>query len=530
MKKYLIIANLCILGLLISASAIGAIQVLNESDFPLEGTNESIAAPHDQVYKTYDIKPKIISQNLIDSLLYNGNIQVTYNEEDDSHPSIGLDYNGNPCILFENKFDLFSSDIFFKRSPDAGESWPDDYFIVWGLEEPSINPEISFYDNGITAAGIHDITLQDPSIWLHHYLDIDDPSTWSIGGWEDDSATYHIEHTIATKGNDVTVVAAISDYHTSEYDLPQTVAINWNANPEDTSYPGVIWLIDDICTHINSDAGEKVYLTFERESSGRHKIYVSYCDVNIETEYTDWNLQQVAGSAFGNCTNPHISVSGDRAYIVYEDDKYGTKDIYCATSTSGNFWRRYKVVDSEEDELFPVVSANGDTATCLFTVNGNLYSCQSEDSGETWSEPIQINDAGGTIVEDFGNIDIEGPYGTWTDSRNGNNDIYFASVGSAPLLSAEFTAGVLGFDVAISNAGNAPAEEVAWSIDIDGLVILGSHSEGTIATINPGETKEISSGLILGLGPVTITVTIGDITLSAAGLLIGPLLLNFQEG
>ena len=59
----------------------------------------------------------------------------------------------------------------------------------------------------------------------------------------------------------------------------------------------------------------------------------------------------------------------------------------------------------------------------------------------------------------------------------------------------------------IRNTGEAPLSEVEWQISLDGgIVILGGESTGTIPSIGVGETIDITSKVILGLGKTTITV------------------------
>jgi hypothetical protein len=60
----------------------------------------------------------------------------------------------------------------------------------------------------------------------------------------------------------------------------------------------------------------------------------------------------------------------------------------------------------------------------------------------------------------------------------------------------------------LKNTGDAEATDVEWAITLDGgVILLGKESTGTIPYIGPGETIDIRSGAILGLGPTSITAT-----------------------
>ena len=279
-------------------------------------------------------------------------------------------------------------------------------------------------------------------------------------------------------------------------------------------------------SHLTSDAGEKVYFCAEQEKAdGSHIIKAYYCDVDETTVYSDWRSASVAGG-HGNCTYPDVAVSGGLAYCVYMDDRNGNQDIYVATTTSGGFWRKYVVVESEEDEMYPVITANGDQATCMFIKNNDVYITTSEDAGKTWSDPIRINDDIGSVVEEYGSIDISGSYGVWTSDINGNKDIFFEEVGKSAKVIIDKISGGFGVTAALTNIGNADAEDADWSITIDGaLVFLGSETSGTIS-IPTEASATISTGFIFAIGEVTITVTVGPETKTVTGFALGPFILN----
>ena len=73
------------------------------------------------------------------------------------------------------------------------------------------------------------------------------------------------------------------------------------------------------------------------------------------------------------------------------------------------------------------------------------------------------------------------------------------------------TGGLLKVTAVIMNTGDVNATDVDWSITLDGgLILLGKETTETAATIPAGEEVEVTSGLILGLGATTITVSAGD--------------------
>lgn len=532
MRKSVVIISICVLGLLM-ASATSALHTINVENSVQGGEYDKAVG----VFNDRPIKLDITCQPIrTKAKTLGADTQITFSETDDGHPSIDIDYNGNPFLMYHAQEDFMTSDIFMRRSPDGGETWPEDMAWFWGFQDSApINPDMKFMEDGVRAYATHETEQQEPVTYFHDYVDIEDPGSWSVYYFDfSDRSTYVAETAICTNGTTTIALGSIMDYSGQGYELEDTLLIDWNTANGEGSWSGVFWINEDNegnskpRSHLCADAGEKMFFCYQQdELNGKSKIYVSYCRVDENTEYTDWKTSSVAASNGYNCTNPDISVSGKNAYVVYMCDKNGNQDIYVAVSTGGSFWKRYPVATSAEDEMYPVISANGEKATCLFMKNGNLYKTSTEDNGATWSTPEQVNDVPNTVVEEFQYADIAGTYGVWTDERNGNSDIYFESVGLSPILTIDKVSGGFGVQVTLSNVGNAPAENVKWSIDLDGIVFLGAHTEGT-ETIAPGASKTVKSGFVFGFGRVSILATFGDAAKTAEGFVLGPFVLGVK--
>jgi hypothetical protein len=426
-----------------------------------------------------------------------------------------------------------------QRSLDAGETWPEDQVWLMGWEDFSvINPEIDFVD-GTRAFGVHELVEQDPYLYFHDYEDIDNPDTWNVYYFDRSNAASYVKETaVAANKSGRIALASVQDYDGSSGFFEDTILITWDADnfDDDTADGGVYWLNRDNeenpipYSNLCADAGDKIFFVFQRNPfNDKTEISTAYCRIDEATLYSDWRQTTVASNYQYNCSYPDVSVSGKKVYVTYMVDKNDNKDIYVSTSTSGGFWSRYPVTDSIDDEIYPVISANDDKATILFMKNNNIYSTTSEDFGKTWSEPEQVNDIPDSVVEEFQFADIKSNYGFWTDQRNEDNDIYFDIVGSSAILVIDSITSGFGITATVSNVGNAPAEDISWSIDLDGLVFIGNHFGDTIAQIAPGETISIQTGFSLGLGQVTFTITVGETSQSVSGFMLGPFVLGLTE-
>jgi hypothetical protein len=92
----------------------------------------------------------------------------------------------------------------------------------------------------------------------------------------------------------------------------------------------------------------------------------------------------------------------------------------------------------------------------------------------------------------------------------------------APILEIEaITGGLFKVKTFIKNAGVVDATDVDWTISLNGgLILLGKETTGTVATIAAGHSEPIASGLILGFGATTITVTAGTATKDQAATVL----------
>ena len=90
--------------------------------------------------------------------------------------------------------------------------------------------------------------------------------------------------------------------------------------------------------------------------------------------------------------------------------------------------------------------------------------------------------------------------------------------------------GGFGISVIVKNVGEVDYEYIPWSIDIEGLVFLGSFTEGNIELLKPGDQIVIRSDLVIGFGPGTITVLMDEIDPCIGdAFIIGPFVLGYND-
>lgn len=115
-----------------------------------------------------------------------------------------------------------------------------------------------------------------------------------------------------------------------------------------------------------------------------------------------------------------------------------------------------------------------------------------------------------------------------TDNDNLSDSVIktITVVGDA-LVTVEQINGGLRASAVIKNIGSAPATDIPWSIDLeDGFVLFGQHTEGTIPSLDAGNSTTIRQGFFFGIGWVKITVTAGTSSKTVNGFSFGPLILG----
>jgi hypothetical protein len=95
---------------------------------------------------------------------------------------------------------------------------------------------------------------------------------------------------------------------------------------------------------------------------------------------------------------------------------------------------------------------------------------------------------------------------------NGGNKVFLIwfIIGTEPNIQIKSVVGGLyRISAVITNTGTADAIGVDWNIGLggNGLVILGKATSGRLLSVPMGGQRTITSGFVLGLGKVMVTVT-----------------------
>jgi hypothetical protein len=80
---------------------------------------------------------------------------------------------------------------------------------------------------------------------------------------------------------------------------------------------------------------------------------------------------------------------------------------------------------------------------------------------------------------------------------------------SGPILEiGNILGGLFNVRTNIKNIGDLDANNIQWTINLDGSILIGKETSGSITNICDGEKYSIKSNLVIGFGPIVISVDV----------------------
>jgi len=515
--------------MLLIATVIPAVGTMNENDFIERNLNpfNNFNIKHKTRVDPYRINIDVD----MEKCSFGTDVQITSSQEDEGHPHLTMDNKGNPIIVYDHNAETYH-DVYMQKSDDFGQTWPNDLtFFVYGSEENGvINPVVDMYDGRINGGIIIQSEDAKPYFYGSGIIDITNPSSWEIDLVDNTEITPWMgEVDAACSGEKSANYCFISDLIFEDINIENTIQTFWfkdmtlYGDPNATgNVEGLYYTTPPYFSHPSVAVGNEFHTVVQRDNdNGAQIAFVSTPVYSPTFQNATSFIKSISRT---NLTYPIVAASGEYAYCVVQNDRFDSQDIICYTPAGGfQGWGYEILVDSPDDEIFPSVAANGENVICTFIKEGNLYYMTSRDAGESWTEPIQINDVDGTVVEEYKATDIDGPYIIWTDNRNGNQDIFIEKI-EMPWIDIQDVRGGFGVSATVDNIGSASAHDVPWSIDIEGdYVFYGSQRVGSINAFNHNSEEEtIISGFVFGFGPVLVKVNVGGETTFRYLKMLGP--------
>jgi hypothetical protein len=242
---------------------------------------------------------------------------------------------------------------------------------------------------------------------------------------------------------------------------------------------------------------------------GDMNLYIFIMDFNTWGEYSGYPIHNDTSEAYintsGNDNIIDISVFNDNVIIVSERE--GTIVAYYSDDGLNNV--NEVQIDSNGQQP-RIVHTSDQSAVCSYIKNGVLYTSITEDGGATWTNPNENSEEEPVFSGDIC------AFGTLYEV---DQIIYFSPIqASFPIIEISSISGGIGVNALIKNTGTGDADDLTYNIVATGgiLGLINSEDSGIIS-IPAGEETTITLQTIIGLGPITISVTAGLASLEVEG-------------
>jgi len=473
-----------------------------------------------------------IKQDVIGQTPLTRNVLISNNPRNDSHPRMTTNGLGHTIVVYEQEIKVYRRQVPVVYSADGGQTWTMQ-FLFDSIDFTAGSGILQYPD--ITYNAFNDVlylTMIDPNAEMYNnemafipgnIANATDATWYGISGAADGyfygacaCTNNFFMSIITTNASGIIYTFQLAWFLFPDFEFPPNIGgFYYDSQARHRSAPAAEIEMDSnsnqlfIVCETRLDSGTKITI---KTNVMDEDLITSGVQQNGMDKYAD--IEQMPSEYLGFGTDPDVSGSGNKVCIIYVEDG----NVVCKSSTTSAVYEpgfNWQTSIVENNASAPVIYMIGNNAYCAYVKGGNLYLKLSEDGGVIWGAAEQKNDVDGTVVAEKGAVDICKSGIAFTDTRNGNYDIYYASYEAKPtpqIVIASISGG-FGVTAVIKNIGDAPSETFNWSITAEGNFLKGGLPLTGTGSLPPGVSMGIKRFMV-GFGAVTVTVTVDTATVS----------------
>jgi len=529
--------TICVISTLIftvSLPVIGTAKIVNDD------AKTDLQKNTFKVSKRFNsIKPKVfVSQsNLFSPLSFSvnslANIMVSNETYDEYKPSIITNQN-SVFVAYECE-DENGTFISMKKSTDHGQTWSDNILFS--------NENLNFTDPSFTkpySGGFGFGAFLTPEETSYVYEvdvgSIGNTGTWSAVPWDYSNITDSSDDYIGRFYD----FASLDTVSFTDYDIPwiigaigdsefiegyesyngQDMPIFLHKDPTDSESSRTIVFFPEItgCSNIAITAGKNatsksmIYGVCEVSNGTNNNLLFFHGNPDIWGEEDLLRKQYINSSE--DFKHPKILAENNHIYIAVETSTKGIVLYHSANYGAEDSWTVYNITSDilpiSGTPGYPMLISNNSYLSCAFIESGNLSVTNTLKNDINWSQPVQLNGVNGSVSTEYNSYDLgDMNRAVWTDTRDGNKDIYYhlAFVPTVDVAVIDFkitrsesqlflpTSNLI--EITVENVGDVAAGNIP--INITYLLDDGNSSAtefpGLINSIDVGQTTTITRPL-----------------------------------
>jgi len=271
-----------------------------------------------------------------------------------------------------------------------------------------------------------------------------------------------------------------------------------------------------------SVSGDTALIGAYGDDSGYGSAYV------FNRSGTTWAFQQkLSGNTILDSLGVSVSLRGDTALIGAPGaDLKGCAYVFNRTGATWTQRQKLNASDGAKNDNFGCSVSLSDDAALIGALGDDnwrgsayIFTC----TGTTWTQQQKLTASDGIAGDWFGtSVSLDGDTALIGAHYNDDNETNSGSayVFARPNLEFDITGGI-GVNVDITNNGTADANGVPWQIQVTGGILgMVNVNVNNVTDLPVGVPKTATTGFFLGLGPITITATVGDASKTANGIIL----------